>query len=123
MEDKFFKECFIQNIYHHKALEVWGKLKVGEKLSLKLSDDKDIVLLYKKYGEQKVIGELSDDDAKFIKDILEAGYEDVFTGLISYMSPEMPDENKRLKVVIKIKKQMQDKEQSKASIFSCPFLL
>lgn len=105
MASIFFKECFLQNIYHYDTLEIWEKLKVGQPLFLDLNEKK-IVLVYEKEKENekehKFVGELSDDDAKFIYDILKAGHKDVFEGFISYISKETADENKRLKVVIKI---------------------
>ncbi|MDB8995955.1 hypothetical protein PN613_07735 [Parabacteroides distasonis] len=101
MANKFFKECFLQDIYHYEALEVWEELEIGEKLSLGKDENKDkkVVLIY----GGKRIGRLSDDDAKLIYDFIEAGRKDVFVGIVSFKSGETADENKRLKVVIKIR--------------------
>lgn len=99
MANKFFKECLLQDIYHYEALEVWGELEIGKELSLDKDEDKKVVLIY---GEKR-IGRLSDDDAKFIYDFIEAGYKDVFVGIVSLKSGETADESKRLKVVIKIR--------------------
>lgn len=105
MANKFLKECFLQNIYHYEALEVWEKLKIGQVLSLDKDEDKKVVIVYED-EQNKRIGSLSDDDAKFICDIIEAGYtgdNSVFLGIVSFKSNETADENKRLKVIIKIK--------------------
>lgn len=98
MANKFFKECFLQDIYHYEALEVWEELKIGLILSLDKDKDKKVVLVY---GEKR-IGRLSDDDAKFIYDIIEAEHKDVFEGCVSFKSDETADENKRLKVIVRI---------------------
>lgn len=126
MENKFFKECFLQDVYHYEALEVWEELKIGLKLSLEKDEDKNkkVVLVYKKEDEKKdddkkenngkhIIGRLSDDDAKFIYDIIEAEHNDVFEGFVSFKSDETADENKRLKVVIKIKNKQKIQEETK----------
>lgn len=106
MANKFLKECFLQNIYHYEALEVWEKLKIGQILSLDKDEDKKKVVIVYEDEQNKRIGSLSDDDAKFIYDIIEAGYtgdKGVFLGIVSFKSNETADENKRLKVIIKIK--------------------
>lgn len=107
MAGKFFKECFLQNIYHYDALEVWKGINVGDKLSFGNDKDEDKVVVYKEDEQKKyIIGKLSDDDAKFIYDIIDAGYEEddcMFYGIVSFKSDETADENKRLKVVVKIK--------------------
>ena len=104
MANFFFKECFLQGVYHYEALEIWDKLEIGQLLSLRLNAEKDRIVLAVKDGENngKVVGELSDDDAKFIYDIIKAGHDNVFGGIIIYKSNETTDENKRLKAVIKI---------------------
>lgn len=98
MANKFLKECLLQDIYHYEALEVWKELEIGKELSLDKDEDKKVVLIYM----GKRIGRLSDDDAKFIYDFIEAGHKDVFVGIVSFKSCESTDENKRLKAVIKI---------------------
>ena len=109
MANKFFKECFLQDIYHYEALEVWKELEIGNELSLDKDEDKKVVFLYKKKENngKHIIGRLSDDDAKFIYDIINAGYtgddDGVFLGIVSFKSDGTEDENKRLKIVIKIK--------------------
>lgn len=107
MANKFFKECLLQDIYHYEALEVWKELEIGKELSLGKDKDK-VVLIYEKNENNgnHIIGRLSDDDAKFIYDIIDAGYikkHCLFLGIVSFKSDGTEDENKRLKVVIKIK--------------------
>ncbi len=114
MANKFLKECLLQDIYHYEALEVWEELKIGQELSLDKDKDK-VVLVYKKKEKEDddkkennsihFIGRLSDDDAKFIYDIIEAGHKKIFVGIVSFKPSETADENKRSKVVIKIKEE------------------
>ncbi|MDO4160603.1 MAG: hypothetical protein Q4D41_09120 [Prevotellaceae bacterium] len=70
-------------------------------------DEDKVVYKYDMHNKHKkqIIGKLS-DDAKFIYNIIETGYEEddcMFYGIVSFKSDETADENKRLKVVVKIK--------------------
>lgn len=114
----FVKECSVINIYHRDALKVWDQIKVGDKLELKkhslngnqggIVDAKVIDLEYeyeKDNGNEKIkciIGELSETDSTFIVDILNMGWDKVFSAYISYKDDNNPSENNKLKVVIYI---------------------
>lgn len=99
--DKFVKECFVKNVHHFQVLDVWEELKVGTELRLtydKKYPKEALVTL-----DQRVIGNLSEDDSKFIIDILECKYNDIFYAKVAYKD-EKNEENKRIKVVIYIKR-------------------
>lgn len=110
-EKCFIKECNVVNIYKHDALGCWKDIEVGDKFGLDVSSDKKIVLV--KYFKDKgnntkinadyTLGELSEDDAKQFKDYLEMGWQEVYVVHLS-QKVENAEENKRLKVVISVKK-------------------
>ena len=94
---KYFKECYLEKIYHYDALEVWKKLETGTQLSLELNGE--IIIL--KYSKDHILGELNPDDSKFIIDLLKQGWTGVCGATISYLV-ENASENKRIKVVLYI---------------------
>lgn len=115
----FVKECSVINIYHRDALKVWDKIKVGVNLTLKkhsLNGDSDgivdakVIDLEYEYNSgdgnnekiKCIIGELSETDSTFIVDILNMGWNKVFSAYISYIDDNNPSENNKLKVVIYI---------------------
>lgn len=101
---KYLKECLLEKIYHFDALEKWDNLKVGSILTISKSNDEDgndEVLL--KFDDSK-IGCLSKDDGKDILPFLQQGWEDAFSAIISFKKDDVDSENKRIKVVIYIKK-------------------
>ena len=97
MKKKYFKECYLEKIYHYDALEVWKKLEVGTQLSLELNGE-NIIL---KDSKDHILGELNPDDSKFIIDLLKQGWNSVCGATISYLV-ENASENKRIKVVLYI---------------------
>jgi len=120
--DKFFKECNVTKLYHFQALEVWDDLKTGVKLKVckpgepvkpdvhdyPFKDEGHVACLkYEKKVEQNkspkkyAIGVLSEEDSKFIFEILDQGWEDVFSARISAKMDNM-DEDKSLKVAVYI---------------------
>lgn len=115
----FVKECSVINIYHRDALKVWDQIKVGVNLTLKkhsLNGDSDgivdakVIDLEYEYNSgdgnkekiKCIIGELSETDSTFIVDILNMGWDKVFSAYISYKDDNNPSENNKLKVVIYI---------------------
>lgn len=57
----FFKECYIQKTNRFGALDVWDELGMGKTLSLKYDKkEENVEVLF----EDKVLGVLSDEDAK-----------------------------------------------------------
>lgn len=99
--DKFVKECFVKNVHHFQALDVWEKLHVGMELKLKYNEKhpKEVLVTL----DECVIGNLSEDDSKLIIDILEYEYKGIFIAKVAYLD-EKNEENKRIKVVIYIKR-------------------
>ena len=99
---KFLKECFLQKTNQFDALDVWGKLGMGKSLSLRY--DKKEINGEGLFGD-KVLGVLSDEDAKSLKTYLDAGWNKtddkpaLFYGKISKFD-QKADENKRLEVAI-----------------------
>lgn len=104
MKNKYFKECYLEKIFHYDALEVWDELKIGKHLSLGFDDNKVIL----KYSNESILGELNTDDSKFIIDLVKQGWEEVFGVTISSIV-EDASEDKRIKVVIYIKEGPQKK--------------
>lgn len=99
--DKFVKECFVKNVHHFQVLDVWEKLHVGMELELKYNEKypKEVLVTL----DECVIGNLSEDDSKLIIDILEYEYKGIFIAKVAYLD-EKNEENKRIKVVIYIKR-------------------
>lgn len=103
---KFLKECYIQKTNRFEALDVWEEIKMGKLLSI-IYDEKKVHVEIK-FGD-KVLGILSDEDAKSLITFLDAGWNtfdkdgknqpDLFIGKISKFEPNA-DENKRLEVAI-----------------------
>lgn len=111
---KYLKECLLEKIYHFDALAKWNDFKVGSPLTLSKSNDedgKDEVLLELEDCKSK-IGCLSKDDGKDILPFLQQGWEDTFSATISFKKDDVDSENKRIKVVIYIKKKENGSEGS-----------
>lgn len=113
MDDKkYLKECLLEKIFHFDALAKWKDLEVGKTLSLSIEKDQDgkeEILL--KFDDSK-IGCLSKDDGKDILPFLQQGWEDTFSATISFKKDDVDSENKRIKVVIYIKKKENGSEGS-----------
>lgn len=101
--DQFFKECYIQKTNRFEALEVWEELDMGKPLSIMYDEKKEHIEI--KF-DKKVLGVLSDEDEKWLKIFLDAGWNNpeddkslLFKGRISKFDSKA-DENKRLEVAI-----------------------
>ena len=97
MKKQFFKECYLEKIFHYDALEVWDELKIGTQLSLE--DNGEIIIL--KDSKDHILGELNPDDSKFIIDLLKQGWNRIWGATISSIVRDA-SENKRIKVVLYI---------------------
>lgn len=100
---KFLKECNIEKTNRYEALAVWGELEMGKTLSLVY--DKKEVNIEVRYKD-KVLGILSNDDAKNLTVFLDAGWNrsgkdgfPLLEGKICKFDPKA-DENKRLEVAV-----------------------
>ena len=53
--DTYYKECFVESVYHYKALENWQKFQIGDIFQLAYDDKYDIVkkLFVQKFKERK----------------------------------------------------------------------
>lgn len=109
--NRYFFECFVEQIYHFEALEndVWKKLKQDnnnvEFDLLSVEEDKsgtykDQVLV--KF-ENKKLGVLSIEDSNKMLPFLQEGWTELFSGKICSVY-DQDDENKRIKVVVYINK-------------------
>ena len=59
--DTYYKECFVESVYHYEALENWQKFQIGDILHLAYVDKYDIVNVM---HENFCMGKHSDDDRK-----------------------------------------------------------
>lgn len=92
----YYKECFVEQVYHYEALKIWQDLKTGDNLHL-IYDDKHGKVVVKK--DISCLGVLGEDDSKSILPFLKAGWTDVFTAQLCFKS-EKDSEDKRIKIVI-----------------------
>lgn len=109
--NRYFFECFVEQIYHFEALEndVWKKLKQDNnnvEFDL-LSVEEDKSGTYKNQVlvkfENKKLGVLSIEDSNKMLPFLQEGWTELFSGKICSVY-DQDDENKRIKVVVYINK-------------------
>lgn len=119
--NRYFFECFVEQIYHFEALdnELLKKLEPGKNVVFAtLSDDnnddnnddkdkEDKSSTYKNQVlvkfENKKIGVLSVEDSNKMLPFLYEGWTDLFSGKICSVY-DKDDENKRIKIVVYINK-------------------
>ncbi len=121
--NRYFFECFVEQIYHFEALdnELLKKLEPGKNVVFAtLSDDnnddnnddkdkdkEDKSGTYKNQVlvkfENKKIGVLSVEDSNKMLPFLHEGWADLFSGKICSVY-DKDDENKRIKIVVYINK-------------------
>ena len=41
--DTYYKECFVESMYHYEALENWQKFQIGDIFQLAYDDTHDII--------------------------------------------------------------------------------
>lgn len=103
----YYKECFLEDIYHFEALDVWKELKPGEDVVLCLDKgDADCSKKLKvkwtnKAKDCKVLGVLSEEDSKSMLSFFKSGWDKIFSGKICFIDKE--SENQRIKIVVYIK--------------------
>ena len=109
--NRYFFECFVEQIYHFEALEndVWKKLKQDNnnvEFDL-LSVEEDKSGTYKNQVlvkfENKKLGVLSVEDSNKMLPFLYEGWKGLFSGKICSVY-DKDDENKRIKIVVYINK-------------------
>lgn len=114
--NRYFFECFVEQIYHFEALdnELLKKLKPGKNVVFTtLSDDNNDKDKEDKSGtyknqvlvkfENKKLGVLSVEDSNKMLPFLHEGWADLFSGKICSVY-DKDDENKRIKIVVYINK-------------------
>ena len=97
----YYKECYVEKLYHFDGIENWEELKIGERLSLVVMNEepfKDQVKVKDKSG-CKVFGVISKDDGKLIYDIIRSGWNKTFSAKV-VNKDENGDEDKKIKIVI-----------------------
>lgn len=114
--NRYFFECFVEQIYHFEALdnELLKKLELGKKVEFaSLSDDKndddkdkeDKSDTYKNQVlvkfENKKLGVLSIEDSNKMLPFLQEGWIKLFSGKICSVN-DKDDENKKIKIVVYI---------------------
>ena len=92
----YYKECYVEQVYHYGALQAWQNLNPGDGLNLEYDANHKKIKVKK---DTLCLGELSDDDSKSILPFLKAGWADVFSAKLCLKS-EIDAENKRIKIVI-----------------------
>lgn len=109
--NRYFFECFVEQIYHFEALDnkLLKKLKPGKNVVFAtLSDDNDDKSgTYKNQVlvkfENKKLGVLSIEDSNKMLPFLYEGWKGLFSGKICSVY-DKDDENKRIKIVVYINK-------------------
>lgn len=94
--DTYYKECFVESVYHYGALENWRKFQIGDIFQLAYDDTHDIV---KVENENFCIGKLSDEDSKSMLPFLKVGWNNLFSAKIC-LKNDVDSEDKRIKIVI-----------------------
>lgn len=105
MDKYYYKECFLEDIYHFEALDVWKELEPGDQVSLYFDKkDADCIqkIKVKTCDSDKVLGVLSEEDSKSMLPFYKCGWEQIFLGKIGFYDKK--EENRRIKIVVYIKK-------------------
>lgn len=99
--NRYFFECFVEQIYHFEALdnELLKKLEPGKDVEFGLNDTYRNQVLVK--FENKKLGVLSVEDSNKMLPFLHEGWAKLFSGKICSVY-DKDDENKRIKIVVYI---------------------
>ncbi len=99
--NRYFFECFVEQIYHFEALgkNIWAKLVPGEDVVFGLNDTYRNQVLVK--FENKKLGVLSVEDSNKMLPFLQEDWLELFSGKICSVDGQN-DENKRIKIVVYI---------------------
>lgn len=118
----FYKEFALKKVLECGAAKSWKEAKVAEKVYLKTNLDKNIFKdLSKQVGVsidkegEKIIGVIPEEEGRFIKDILDMGWDEVFSAVISQNDSTKPLEN-RFKVAVYIERFIDVKDDVKKKI-------
>lgn len=110
--DTYYKECFLEDIYHFEALDVWEELKPGKQVTLSLNKDntKKIKVSLNEDGTC-VLGLLSEDDSKSMLPFLKSGWNKIFLGKICFIDEKI--DIPRIKIVVYIRQGLEIKDKIK----------
>lgn len=108
--DKFLKECYLLKTNQFDALRLKkfcpAAIEIGSELRLEYEEQEPLVkdkVVAKTLGDEgTIVGVLSDEDAKDLKNYLEMKWKNLFLCRIS-KTDYNADENKRLSIAIFIK--------------------
>lgn len=103
----YYKECYVEKLYHFDGIENWEELKIGVRLSLVVMNEEpfkdQVKVKLELENECKVLGVISKDDGKLIYDIIKSGWDETFSAKV-VNKDENGDEDKKIKIVISIEK-------------------
>lgn len=103
----YYKECFLEDIYHFEALDVWEKLKLKAHVELfydyKNADYRNNIKVkfVADRNDVKILGVLSEDDSKSMLPFFKGGWNDVFCGQVCFVQDKK--EEQRIKIVVYVK--------------------
>lgn len=117
----YYKECFIEDIYHFDALDVLEGLKIGDTVCLFYADEdpcykgsfckgsfckdphyKERIMVKTSGDEEKILGALSIEDSKSMLPFLKNKWKDLFSGQVCFADKTKKGENNRIEIVIYI---------------------
>lgn len=106
----YLNELSVSKVLHYQAIEVWGDLKVGSRVEFNLNG-KEVEVQFTKKGskEKSVIGILSQEESKIIRDILTAGWDNFFECWICKKKDDGPYDQ-RINIVVHIKRKTKTEE-------------
>lgn len=92
----YYKECFVEQVYHYDALQSWQDLKSGDRLIIEYDSVHEKIKVKK---DSLCLGELSEDDGQSILPFLKAGWTELFSAKLCLKS-EIDSEGKRIKIIV-----------------------
>lgn len=117
----YYKECFIEDIYHFDALDVLEGLKIGDTVCLFYADEdpcykgpfckdprckdphyKERIMVKTSGDAEKILGALSIEDSKSMLPFLKNKWKDLFSGQVCFADKTKKGENNRIEIVIYI---------------------
>lgn len=117
----YYKECFIEDIYHFDALDVLEGLKIGDTVCLFYADEdpcykgpfckdprckdphyKERIMIKTSGDQEKILGALSIEDSKSMLPFLKNKWKDLFSGQVCFADKTKKGENNRIEIVIYI---------------------
>lgn len=126
----YYKECFIEDIYHFDALDVLEGLKIGDTVCLFYADEdpcykdsfckdprckdpryKERIMVKTSGNEEKILGALSIEDSKSMLPFLKNKWKELFSGQVCFADKTKKGENNRIEIVIYINEKESQKDK------------